>query len=317
MDCCLVSIACESSLLLANNCLIDSLLWLLNGHTMNYPMRILFRAMFMAPINGGLADTSALAFAAHEKQIEAMKLLIENGADVSTSRPMSHAAMVGSVEAMKLLLDAKADVDVIKYDHTKMTPLIRCAALGHNDAIQFLIDAKASLEARDHKNRTALLFAAEKNETNAMKVLIAAKADVHVVNNHFKKRQRPLFFAVENNNLVAVQMLLDARAQVDARLSDGDTALSLAAKKGNIELLKILIVGKADVDLPNDAGQTPLMIAVAAGHSSSVTAILEEASSQRVADKKEQVAETTAVNRGAFSSFLASSIKKMSIDAQK
>jgi ankyrin repeat protein len=67
--------------------------------------------------------------------------------------------------------------------------------------------------------------------------------------------------AVQKRDTKTAQLLIQQHVDVNARLSDGSTALAWAAHWDDLETVALLIRAGADVNLANDLGMTPLMLA--------------------------------------------------------
>ena len=69
-----------------------------------------------------------------------------------------------------------------------------------------------------------------------------------------------LFDAVDKDDISQVKTLIAAGADVNARMSDGTTALLLASQKGNKEIVQELIAAGTDVNAKRNNGLTALMM---------------------------------------------------------
>jgi uncharacterized protein len=85
----------------------------------------------------------------------------------------------------------------------------------------------------------------------------------------------PLADAVQRRDRQAVESLLNKRADVNARQSDGATALHWAAYLEDAETVALLIRAGARVDTPNDYGVTPLALASGNGNAAIIHQLLE------------------------------------------
>ena len=117
-----------------------------------------------------------LHIAAYHGQVEAIKVLLKEGADVNAKRdkdgrtPLHWAAWKGQVEAIKLLLKAGAKVNA--KEKTGKTPLHSAALKGQVEAIKVLLKAGAKVNARDKDGDTPLHWAAWKGQVEAIKALL-------------------------------------------------------------------------------------------------------------------------------------------------
>ena len=216
-----------------------------------------------------------LMYAATAGSADAMKLLIDKGADVNARNAFGSTAMMWSVTDLKkvrLLVDHGADVNIAsKAGHTALL----LAAMSDNSAeiVRLLIAKGADLKAVDSLKKTALIAASEGNDTGTIEMLIDAGLGVNAAD---ILGFTPLMNAAGNNNLTAVKMLLAKGANVNAiSLAGGNTVkagtialgkftpLLLASVYGPVDLVKTLLAAGADVNAKDVRGMTPLMLAVA------------------------------------------------------
>ena len=210
--------------------------------------------------------TTALHWAVHQDDRVLINLLLEAGADVSVSnrygvQPLTLAASNGSAAAIERLLMAGADPE------SEMpggeTALMTAARAGPVDAVRVLLANGADPNARvEGSGQTALMWAADRNNAAAINVLVEHGADV-ALRTPIKKPMgggsyfssppstgfTALLFAVRAGQLDATRALLDAGASVDALLSDGQSALVIAAANANWELADYLLDRGADPTL--------------------------------------------------------------------
>ena len=134
---------------------------------------------------------------AHRKSREdgmpVLRLLIERGADLDAKAlnfwddtPLTVAVRGGYAEAVKLLLDHGADVS--RTNHADETMLHLNAGTWNAQITRMLLDAGAPLEQKDRHGRTALHIAAHNNKLEVVKTLLEAGADPFALDN---KRQIP------------------------------------------------------------------------------------------------------------------------------
>jgi ankyrin repeat protein len=248
-----------------------------------------------------------------------VRSLLDAGADVNLverrggATPLMHAAAVGSVQTMRLLLDKSANVNAKSYggvtplmwavaDLAKVRLLVErgadvnlassngrtaleLAAMGASSGpiVQYLLQRGANPKAVDNGKVTTILAATLGNDTESIRLLVEAGADVNApvegedVGDFVGAT--PLMEAAAAGNLEAVRLLLSKGAKVNvvsgppnATVKNGTIALGtftpllLASTYGPDALVKALVAAGADVNAKDARGMTPLMMAVSADH---------------------------------------------------
>ena len=115
------------------------------------------------------------------------------------------------------------------------------------------------MNALDGYNRTALHYAAEKDES-CVELLLEYGAQPDALDGN---KDTPLHWAAFKDNPECVRALLENGACPNARDYNNDTPLSWAAMKGNLESVKVLLDYGAQVHVTNLKGQTPISRLVA------------------------------------------------------
>jgi ankyrin repeat protein len=214
-------------------------------------------------VDAPAADGStALHWAVHEQRLVLVELLLDAGADVTLANRHGVsaawlAAENGDAVVLERLLDAGAD------SNTAMpggeTLLMTAARTGDPDAVRLLVARGADPNASESlRGQTALMWAAARNNAAAIHVLAEVGADVHartdnpspVAGRTFASTPAtgftPLLFAVRGGHLDAARVLLDAGADVNDTVSDGQSALVVAAANANWEMAAYLLDRGAD-----------------------------------------------------------------------
>jgi ankyrin repeat protein len=118
-----------------------------------------------------------------------------------------------------------------------------------------LLSEGVSIEQKDEKGKTALVWAAEHGLYKTTAYLIKRGADVNAKD---IDRGVPLFWAAYRGRTEAVRQLLNHGAEINVQDDNGDTALIFAAMYGQHETVQELLARGADKSLKNVKGKSPL-----------------------------------------------------------
>jgi ankyrin repeat protein len=176
----------------------------------------------------------------HAGDLESTRRLIAYGDDVNRkeeldSTPLMQAARTGDVDAVKMLLDNHADIDAS--DNRGRTALSWCLFMyklsrlpRYTSTIRLLVERGTNIDHRDKAGRTYLMSAIDYDNPEIASLLISRGADVNAAdfNGH-----TALMFAVKgtltasDTDQICAQ-LLSKRADRAAKNVDGKTALDIA-----------------------------------------------------------------------------------------
>jgi ankyrin repeat protein len=166
-----------------------------------------------------------------------VKLLLEVGADVEAKSIIGQtplfSAVGASAENSRLLLDKGANVNVVS--QTGATPLMGVRGA---DVAQLLVGRGADARARSKRGETALADAASRGDLATCRLLLDKGADVNAAD---YRGYTPLLQAIQydRDSLDLVKLLLDRGADIHA-VAEGNTAVSIAARRGETELTRLL-----------------------------------------------------------------------------
>ena len=204
------------------------------------------------------SDSTPLHHAAGFGDIETMKLLLDNGADVNAKNRLEGTPLhwaVRSEEKTRLLLERGAEINSKTQDGS--TPLyLASRRRDSHSVLRLLLDKGADPNIATMNGRTPLMAAARDGDVPAMKLLLAKKADATALSS---SGAGVLMEAARSRNLEAVHLLLENGADVKARTKRDQTALAMAAQQGAEDIVKVLLEQGAEPDGQDYRGYSPLM----------------------------------------------------------
>ncbi|NMO16312.1 hypothetical protein HPC49_29100 [Pyxidicoccus fallax] len=136
--------------------------------------------------------------------------------------------------------------------------------LGNLEAAARLHGAGASLEARNEKGQTPLLFLAERKEPSAEEGIAWLLQRGANANATMGSGANALHFAAQNagffpEHYVRIgRLLLDAGTRTEARTKAGRTPLHVAIPSHGVEFMRLLVERGADVNAQTETGVSPL-----------------------------------------------------------
>ena len=228
----------------------------------------------------GASNDAPLADAAMRGDVDAVRTLLADGADVNVaqgdgSTALHWAAYHGELDLVALLIDRGADVAAATRIGS-MTPLAMAARVGNAPIIGALLDAGASAMEANTNGTTVLMTAAASGSAEAVRVLLEKGADVDATD--VTNGQTALMFAASLNRASTIEVLIDNGADPDITTNvsevrssgrrgrggstlpvGGLTALHFAARDGHMDAIRQLVAGGADVNVLSPANQTSPM----------------------------------------------------------
>lgn len=215
------------------------------------------------------AHASALIWAAGDA--DKVRTLLSKGADPNLRSGPGRTALLtaasrdGSYEAVKMLVEKGADINAkdslegfVWSGGGGATPLIEAAKTRDIRTVRYLLDHGADVNAKDHVGGTALSQAALRGSTDIARLLIERGADVHVKVSRWELT--PLIMAAQRESVEMVDLLLAKGAPVDGKDITGATAIMWAAYSdhANPALVTRLLAAGADPAVKNKAGETAM-----------------------------------------------------------
>ncbi|HEX4133793.1 MAG TPA: ankyrin repeat domain-containing protein [Bryobacteraceae bacterium] len=217
-----------------------------------------------------------LMYAAEIGSAEAMRMLIDHGADVNAQNAFGSTSLMWSVQdpvKTRLLLDHGAQVNTVA--RSGRTALIVAGFTNPSaEVVKLLLSKGAKVDIMDTRHVTPLNAATFGNDTATVRLLLEAGADISTPDTFIGLT--PLMNAAGNRNVDAVKLLLAKGAGVNAvskteglpKIQTGTvefggwTPLLMASAFGPPEAVNLLLNAGARIDAQDYRGFTPLMLAV-------------------------------------------------------
>ena len=122
----------------------------------------------------GVSSEGKLFIACGEGQVDAVRLLLDNGAEVDRankngSTPLHSACFKGHVDAAWLLLDKGAEVD--RANENGLTPLMLACYKGHVELARLVLDKGAEVDRAAENGATPLGIAQKKGHSSIVALL--------------------------------------------------------------------------------------------------------------------------------------------------
>jgi ankyrin repeat protein len=164
------------------------------------------------------------------------------------------------------------------------TRVADAAQQGDLAAVRMLVKQKVDVNAAQGDGSTALHWAAQKDDLEMAKILLAAGASVKATTR--LGAATPMFMACRNGNAPMIELLIKSGADPNSVDEHGTTALMMAAAAGNAAAVNTLIGNGAAVNAREGVhGQTALMFAAALGRSDAIKVLAARGADPSVTSK--------------------------------
>ncbi|MDX2226110.1 MAG: ankyrin repeat domain-containing protein [Verrucomicrobiae bacterium] len=164
--------------------------------------------------------------------------------------PLFWAVVTGQETVVEPLVRAGAEINHV-HKRYGQTPLMLAAEKGFPKVAKILLDHRASVDFRDSKGRTALLWAVIANQPQVVSLLLAKGSDINAAES--QKGMTPLQIAIVNKNRNLAEALIDAGADVRKPDFSGRAALDWAVQVDSLPIVEMLLKKKTSVYVGNPA----------------------------------------------------------------
>lgn len=173
-----------------------------------------------------------------------------------TEFPLHDSVRAGNKDDVEALLELKDKIDINKQDREGKTALHYAAEQADPAMVNILIrDDKINLSLEDNSSMTVLGRAALRGSAKKIKAILSSVVNPNVTN---KAGRAPLHYAASRGDSDIIKALIDAGADVNIRTQKNQkTPLHCAAVKGDVESVRTLMENGANVDSQYNIGRKP------------------------------------------------------------
>jgi ankyrin repeat protein len=191
--------------------------------------------------------------------------------DIQTK--LLRAAEIGDVNILQeILKDGTADLEM---KWKTEVPLHIAAANGKIPFVRMLLEAGVAPDTKDFYGFRAITMAVTAGETEAVRELIKAGADLFAEDEVDELKYYLLEAAAQNGHVEVVRLLLAHGLDINHLSEELNSPLIMAALHGYHEVVAFLISAGADVKIKNQQGNTALLAAAFKGHAKVVRLLIE------------------------------------------
>ncbi|KAF8441158.1 ankyrin repeat-containing domain protein [Terfezia claveryi] len=217
-----------------------------------------------------------LIVAVEMRNMTAVQLLLENGADVNITGGICGTALIGATyfgyeNIVQLLLEKGADVNITGGEYG--TALMAATYSGRKDMVQLLLERGADANVTSGESGTALIEAIFRKRRDIVELLLEKGADVNLTSGEYGTA---LIAAAYSWNKDIVHLLLEKGANVNITGGEYGTALIAATYHEYNGIVQLLLEKGADVNITSGKYGTALIAAIYRRRKDIVQLLLEK-----------------------------------------
>ena len=193
----------------------------------------------------------AALYAAENGQLESLKFLLNQGAEVNAKDTKGNSLLAKAVAypaCVDYLITLGADINVTDNDGT--SALMKAVAGGYKRSVKILLNGKPFINTRNRYGFTALIQAAKSRRIICTKLLLDCSAEVNRVD---KSGYSALVHAAAKQSVDCVKLLLSAGAVIDKNMYESVYCLLKSWETAivNKQIILMLFAGGADIPQSN------------------------------------------------------------------
>lgn len=169
-----------------------------------------------------------------KKLVEKKPEIIIDSMDSSNVTPLSYATSFGNIDGMRLLLDNGADVN--SKDINSWTPLFYAIRYGNLNAVKLLIDRGANITMQNKFGNTPLQVACKRGNLEIVELLLEKGANKNI-NAQDNLGLTALMCAVLSENVDIVNLILENGADMTLKDKNNISVLKFPPKGSSVETL--------------------------------------------------------------------------------
>jgi len=226
----------------------------------------------------GPLGRTPLHWSAATGRLEAARLLVRSGADLTSKDPEGRTAVLlaleeGFPEVAKALEEMGVPLDVFA-----------ASALNRPELLEEMLSSdEALLEARDKKGRTPLHWACRHGATGAARKLLEKGANINAQDS---RECYPVELAARRGRGEVIPLLFASKPPPVQSGQKGGELLHLAARGGHVDTLKALLRLALPVDRRDKKGRTALHWASGYGHVGACKCLIDAGADANAGDSE-------------------------------
>jgi len=233
--------------------------------------------------------------AARRENIEMVKLLIENGAEVNKSDENGKSALYYAIEAanheiVDFLIEKKSDLtnaltwtlevdqmelyskiskiisDEIKQKNVQSALFAEVSTFCRLKRCKRVCELGANAAELDDSGYSSLFYATKAGNLKCVQYFLTFLKEKHFIDTRNSKGETILMTAIYHKHEKIIEYLLENNADVFADDKKDNTCLHLAAQSGNLECVEYFLNIGVGIELANIAGWTAISFAANSGN---------------------------------------------------